>query len=77
MALAAKARTSRSRIWPILEAIPVGWTAIGDGWAVYGPTKDDAILEYREALGAKRPARLRARRETPPLRRRSRQSLAT
>jgi len=38
-------------MWPIVEPIRGGWTAIGDGWAVYASTRDEAILEYRTALG--------------------------
>ena len=32
-----------------LRAIKNGWAALGDGWAVHGRTKEEAIEKYHEA----------------------------
>lgn len=34
---------------PILMPIKGGWAALGDGWAVFGESKDDAIKKFRQA----------------------------
>lgn len=34
---------------PILSEIKNGWAAFGDGWAVHGHTKEDALQKYYEA----------------------------
>jgi hypothetical protein len=34
---------------PILTEIKNGWAALGDGWAVHGRTKEEAIQKYYEA----------------------------
>jgi len=34
---------------PILSEIKNGWAALGDGWAVHGRTKDEALQKYYEA----------------------------
>lgn len=43
----------RPRMRPIIEPLCGGWTAIGDGWAVYARTKDDALLQYQIAESRK------------------------
>ena len=48
--------------WPIVEAIHGGWTAVGDGWAVYARTRDGALLEYSAAEADQRTSRAVARR---------------
>ena len=34
---------------PTLMPIKGGWAALGDGWAVFGESKDDAIEKFRQA----------------------------
>lgn len=34
---------------PMLLQIKRGWLARGEGWAVDGPTKEEAVKRYREA----------------------------
>lgn len=34
--------------YPIVEEIKAGWAAIGEGWAVHAPTKEEVIEKYRE-----------------------------
>ena len=34
---------------PRLERIQGGWAARGDGWAVHGKTKQEALTRFREA----------------------------
>ncbi len=34
---------------PELRPIKNGWAAYGDGWAVHGATREEAIQKYREA----------------------------
>lgn len=34
---------------PTLTQIKNGWAAIGDGWAVHAPTKDEALRKYESA----------------------------
>lgn len=34
---------------PRLMKIKNGWAAIGDGWAVHAPTKEAALVKYKEA----------------------------
>ena len=34
---------------PVLKPIKNGWAAYGDGWAVHGHTKEEALQEFREA----------------------------
>jgi len=34
---------------PCLMEIRHGWAAIGDGWAVHAPTKEEALKQYAEA----------------------------
>ena len=32
-----------------LEQVKGGWAAIGDGWAVFAPTEDEATKRFTEA----------------------------
>jgi hypothetical protein len=32
-----------------LEQIHGGWAAVGDGWAVFGSSKEEATLRFEEA----------------------------
>ena len=46
---------------PRVEPIKGGWAARGDGWAVHGVTREEALLRFQEAkrrhkLIEKRPA---------------------
>jgi hypothetical protein len=34
---------------PLLKPIKNGWAAFGDGWAVHGHTREEAIQKFREA----------------------------
>ena len=34
---------------PQLSPIKGGWAALGAGWAVFGESKDEALVKYREA----------------------------
>ena len=34
---------------PTLTKIKAGWSAKGAGWAVHGPTREEALKRYREA----------------------------
>lgn len=34
---------------PKLVRVRVGWAAVGPGWAVFGPTSDEALERYRDA----------------------------
>jgi hypothetical protein len=34
---------------PLLTPIKSGWAAHGDGWAVHGRTREEAIEKFREA----------------------------
>lgn len=36
-------------IEPVLKPIKNGWAAHGDGWAVHGHTREEAIEKFREA----------------------------
>jgi hypothetical protein len=32
-----------------LQEIKGGWAAVGHGWAVFGPTREDALERFRDA----------------------------
>ena len=32
-----------------LEQIRMGWAAVGDGWAVFGSSEEEATLRFEEA----------------------------
>ena len=34
---------------PVLVLIKNGWAALGDGWAVHGRTREEALENYRKA----------------------------
>jgi hypothetical protein len=34
--------------YPVIEEIVNGWAALGDGWAVHAPTKEEVIEKYNE-----------------------------
>ena len=34
---------------PVLAPIKSGWAALGDGWAVHGRTREEAVRKYEEA----------------------------
>ena len=34
---------------PRIEQIKNGWAALGNGWAVFGTTKEEALAKFREA----------------------------
>lgn len=34
---------------PRMVPVKVGWAAVGDGWAVFAPSRSDAERRYREA----------------------------
>lgn len=34
---------------PRMMKTRAGWLAVGDGWAVPGPTRDEALQRYRDA----------------------------
>jgi hypothetical protein len=34
---------------PVLAPIKNGWAALGDGWAVHGHTREEALENYRRA----------------------------
>lgn len=34
---------------PTLVEVKGGWHAVGDGWAVFGQTKQEALARYEEA----------------------------
>lgn len=41
--------TEFARTEPVLTPIKNGWAASGEGWAVHGRTKEEAIQKYYEA----------------------------
>ena len=49
---------------PRLGEIKGGWAAYGDGWAVHGATKEEALKRYREA--EERHREIDARPDPPP-----------
>lgn len=34
---------------PLVTKIKNGWAAVGHGWAVFGPSRDEALERYAEA----------------------------
>jgi hypothetical protein len=40
----------KDREYPNLRSIKGGWAALGEGWAVHGMTKEEAVTLYHEAV---------------------------
>jgi hypothetical protein len=43
-----------------LEQVREGWAAVGDGWAVFGTSKEEATLRFEEAERKHQEIRARA-----------------